>query len=317
MRALAGVGATALAMVVLAGCGRQAPVPQPKHTVKAADTGQANLLSRAKYRVTHDFHDPSSAQFREISIFHVGGRLNVCGEANGKNLDGAYVGFEPFAYDSALDRGMIFSEGTADSYQTFSAAICRNVSQAQVDQENRAAEAAENAKHHETPLPAGYRTIGVVPYAETAVDPMAQEAVERLSDSGKLYAEVENSRVALLPRKSIAEPGGYLVVATGNRDECHACEGVVQLYFWHKEGAEPESLNEIGPPKTGGSWGNAPEVTLYRSANHDSFTQYMRLSTEITGQGCSEKEGQLFKVDSLTVLPVADPYSVDEGCPGA
>lgn len=54
-----------------------------------------------KSTVTHDFFDPSSAQFRNIRAVDVtlqdGQReRRVCGEVNGKNRMGGYVGFSMF-----------------------------------------------------------------------------------------------------------------------------------------------------------------------------------------------------------------------------
>lgn len=44
--------------------------------------------------VAADLRDPSSAQFRNIKQ----GPSATCGEVNGKNALGAYVGFRPFVY---------------------------------------------------------------------------------------------------------------------------------------------------------------------------------------------------------------------------
>ena len=197
MRALVLVSASVLGLGALTACSRPAPPPTPTPQA-GAEASQDALIAKAKYRVTHDFHDPLSAQFREITLFHVGARTNVCGEVNGKNLEGAYVGFELFAYDSSTDQAMTYSADTADAYRTFSTATCRNVSQAQIEQENRTAQAAEDAKHHETPLPYGYNVIGVVPYADTTVDKEAEEAVQRLRDDGNLDAEIDGTRVSLV-----------------------------------------------------------------------------------------------------------------------
>lgn len=46
----------------------------------------------AKKLVAHDLKDPSSAQFRDVKKT---GKA-VCGEVNGKNAYGAYVGFKHF-----------------------------------------------------------------------------------------------------------------------------------------------------------------------------------------------------------------------------
>lgn len=46
--------------------------------------------------VASQLRDPSSAEFRNV----VDGTLATCGEVNGKNAFGAYVGFKPFVYES-------------------------------------------------------------------------------------------------------------------------------------------------------------------------------------------------------------------------
>ena len=51
-------------------------------------------ISRAKESVVREQPDPAAAQFRDI--VQVGDM--VCGDLNGKNLLGAYVGFRPFVY---------------------------------------------------------------------------------------------------------------------------------------------------------------------------------------------------------------------------
>lgn len=51
-------------------------------------------ISAAKESVRSKLFDPDSAQFRNVRI--VDG--TVCGEVNGKNRYGAYVGFTPFYY---------------------------------------------------------------------------------------------------------------------------------------------------------------------------------------------------------------------------
>lgn len=54
-------------------------------------------LSAVKSKVVYSFKDPGSAQFRNITAYRVAtGDLAVCGEVNGKNGFGAYVGFKTF-----------------------------------------------------------------------------------------------------------------------------------------------------------------------------------------------------------------------------
>lgn len=49
----------------------------------------------AKQAVAAEMRDPDAAQFRSIWSSSNG----VCGEVNGKNAFGAYVGFRPFIYN--------------------------------------------------------------------------------------------------------------------------------------------------------------------------------------------------------------------------
>lgn len=57
-------------------------------------SGCSSIESEATEQVARDLFDPSSAQFRDVS--EVADNL-VCGEVNGKNRMGAYVGFTKFA----------------------------------------------------------------------------------------------------------------------------------------------------------------------------------------------------------------------------
>lgn len=58
-------------------------------------SGEKAVEKEAKEVVSHDLRDPSSAQFRDIKIYP----SYVCGEINGKNGMGAYVGFRRFWMD--------------------------------------------------------------------------------------------------------------------------------------------------------------------------------------------------------------------------
>lgn len=58
-------------------------------------------ISDIKSKVTYDFFDPSGAQFRNIRAVDVtlqngAQERRVCGEVNGKNRMGGYVGFQMF-----------------------------------------------------------------------------------------------------------------------------------------------------------------------------------------------------------------------------
>lgn len=91
MRALLIVPAVALsACVQMAAIESAKPVPI-----------SAPLMAEIKAEVTRDFFDPQSAQFRNVRAVDVsladGTReRRVCGEVNGKNRLGGYVGFNMF-----------------------------------------------------------------------------------------------------------------------------------------------------------------------------------------------------------------------------
>jgi len=61
---------------------------------KTADTSD---VAEAKKTVLKDFKDPESAQFRNVESRPFGKTTVVCGEVNGKNGYGGYVGFKKFA----------------------------------------------------------------------------------------------------------------------------------------------------------------------------------------------------------------------------
>lgn len=55
----------------------------------------ASVQNEAQEAVARDLRDPASAQFRDVKIYP----KYVCGEVNGKNGVGAYVGFTRFWYN--------------------------------------------------------------------------------------------------------------------------------------------------------------------------------------------------------------------------
>lgn len=64
-------------------------------TRPAPTTSADRSLSQSA--IAQDLKDPSSAQFRGLRTFALGnGERITCGEVNGKNSFGAYVGFQPF-----------------------------------------------------------------------------------------------------------------------------------------------------------------------------------------------------------------------------
>lgn len=62
--------------------------------------GAAKVLDSAKLQVANTLKDPESAKFRDVRfVMHEGGAM-ICGEVNGKNSYGGYVGFVTFLSDS-------------------------------------------------------------------------------------------------------------------------------------------------------------------------------------------------------------------------
>lgn len=59
--------------------------------------GEDAAVEKAKFVVADSLRDPSSAQFRNVRVVPFGQGSVICGEVNGKNAYGGYVGFVPFA----------------------------------------------------------------------------------------------------------------------------------------------------------------------------------------------------------------------------
>lgn len=59
--------------------------------------GEEAAIENAKRVVADSLRDPSSAQFRNVRVVPFGQGSVICGEVNGKNAYGGYVGFVPFA----------------------------------------------------------------------------------------------------------------------------------------------------------------------------------------------------------------------------
>lgn len=75
--------------VVLAACG-----PSPEQQARAASEA---LIEKVKQTVTQSLVDPGSAQFRNVVAYSEG---VVCGEVNGKNRQGEWVGFKKFVFNA-------------------------------------------------------------------------------------------------------------------------------------------------------------------------------------------------------------------------
>lgn len=67
----------------------------------------APFVKAAKDAVVRDFHDPASAQWRDLFISHAPKEGPVlCGEVNAKNRMGAYVGYRPFYFTPGRPAGL-------------------------------------------------------------------------------------------------------------------------------------------------------------------------------------------------------------------
>jgi len=87
-----------LAVSILSGCNSTALIKISDSEPVALSTAQKRSIETT---VTRDFFDPTSAQFRNVRASDVvladGQReTRVCGEVNGKNRMGGYVGFQYF-----------------------------------------------------------------------------------------------------------------------------------------------------------------------------------------------------------------------------
>lgn len=72
----------------LAGCG---PSPEEKEQIR-----QSAFVAEAQTKLTSELIDPSSARFANLRIANVEGRDILCGDVNGRNRFGGYVGFTAF-----------------------------------------------------------------------------------------------------------------------------------------------------------------------------------------------------------------------------
>lgn len=65
----------------------------PKYQAYAAEQANEQIILAAQAKVAAELFDPSSAQFRSSRVKY---GETVCGQVNGKNRFGAYVGFRWF-----------------------------------------------------------------------------------------------------------------------------------------------------------------------------------------------------------------------------
>lgn len=78
-------------------------------TAYLAENGEEAAVKKATASVANSLKDPSSAQFRNVRIASYKGGSVVCGEVNGKNSYGGYVGFRPFV--AGISESMFESRG--------------------------------------------------------------------------------------------------------------------------------------------------------------------------------------------------------------
>ncbi|MND45337.1 hypothetical protein D3C80_361940 [compost metagenome] len=72
----------------MVGCG---PSPEEKEQIR-----QSAFVTEAQTKLTSELIDPASAQFANLRIANVDGRDILCGDVNGRNRFGGYVGFTAF-----------------------------------------------------------------------------------------------------------------------------------------------------------------------------------------------------------------------------
>lgn len=121
------------ACLLLAACVDVNDTPVNTRPAAMTDADRAHIQAA----VIDDLKDPGSAQLRRLQVYDLSdgqGRI-ICGEMNGKNSFGAYVGFQPF-YLRVKD-GAVVSQyagsGDADDIRTMRAAEgCRNAATGQM-----------------------------------------------------------------------------------------------------------------------------------------------------------------------------------------
>lgn len=85
-----------LAAALISGCVAMTPITESRPVALSS-----SQMAQIKSAMSYNLKDPSSAQFRNVRAADVtlqDGKKErrVCGEINGKNSYGAYVGFEWF-----------------------------------------------------------------------------------------------------------------------------------------------------------------------------------------------------------------------------
>lgn len=70
-----------------------------------AQADHADMVAKLKAGLTREFKDPGSAQYRNLILSGKSGVYSLCGEVNGKNSYGAYVGFRRFFISGTASPG--------------------------------------------------------------------------------------------------------------------------------------------------------------------------------------------------------------------
>lgn len=95
-------------------------------TAKGLSPDQVAFVKVAKQNVVSNFRDPVSVQYRNVFISKTGETALLCGEINGKNAYGGYVGFRAFVgmldKETTVVGGEIFPPDLA---QATKAALCK------------------------------------------------------------------------------------------------------------------------------------------------------------------------------------------------
>lgn len=91
-------------------------------TAYAAQPATSPLIARAKALIAGRMNDPSSLQYRKLRVVNEtvqGKALTIaCGEFNAKNKMGGYVGFQTFAYETTVLKGVMTFDGAKFDYFT-------------------------------------------------------------------------------------------------------------------------------------------------------------------------------------------------------
>ncbi len=83
------------ALLILGTAASCGPPPTPVQVTPVA--ASQSTLAAARSALTVSFKDPSSAQFRNERVYRLAtGGTAICGEVNGKNSFGAYIGFKHY-----------------------------------------------------------------------------------------------------------------------------------------------------------------------------------------------------------------------------